>query len=354
MEIEKLCRICLQASDSLQPIFGSRCEGVPLFDLFKRVCCNIKFIPYMSDTTMPNNLCSECVDVLSQAHKLSETSILSEIRLQALLPIDEPPVIKQEYVDFQVFVKNEGVESRSSSIEPLQEAYQFKSELIVEDEEASSDSSDSSDESYEKPRRKTSAPKQKNEAAKPKRKIVKRHQCPTCSKLFDKPSRLRRHQKTHDSEKRPFACEHPDCYQRFLTEASLQRHQIMHSGMTIKVREDKTFECIICKKNFHIQEALASHMKTHKDVMDTMTFPCNLCDQVFNKLNDLTRHRRKHPENKNHKCLICSKMFSQGSHLINHLNRHNNLRTHFCDICNKGNEYFKTRFGLNLIQFPLL
>lgn len=158
----------------------------------------------------------------------------------------------------------------------------------------------------------------------------------TCLKLFEKPSKLVRHEQTHDVNKKPFACEELGCFQRFLTDASLKRHAILHSGMTIKVQEEKTYECVVCSKQFQMQEALASHMRTHKDVMSQLEFPCSLCDQVFKKLNDLTRHSRKHPENKSHKCLICSKMFSQGSHLIDHLNRHNNLRPHVCHVCNKG------------------
>lgn len=168
------------------------------------------------------------------------------------------------------------------------------------------------------------------------RKVGKKHQCKTCLKLFEKPSKLMRHEQTHDVNKKPFACEEPGCFQRFLTDASLKRHAILHSGMTIKVQEEKTYECVVCSKQFQMQEALASHMRTHKDVMAQLEFPCSLCDQVFKKLNDLTRHSRKHPENKSHKCLICSKMFSQGSHLIDHLNRHNNLRPHVCHVCNKG------------------
>lgn len=171
---------------------------------------------------------------------------------------------------------------------------------------------------------------------KKKRTPGKRHRCETCEKTFEKPSKLARHVKTHDVNKKPFACEFKGCFQRFQTDASLKRHGILHSGMTIKVSEEKSYQCVVCSKLFPVQEALASHMRVHKDVMETLEFPCPLCSEVFKKMNDLTRHSRKHPENKCHKCLICSKMFSQGSHLIDHLNRHNNLRPHVCHVCNKA------------------
>lgn len=109
--------------------------------------------------------------------------------------------------------------------------------------------------------------------AKKKKRVTKNHECPTCSKLFEKPSKLARHVQTHDVNKKPYACEFPKCFQRFATDASLKRHGILHSGMTIKVQEEKIHACIVCNKQFQVQEALASHMRSHKDVLEKLEFP---------------------------------------------------------------------------------
>jgi C2H2-type zinc finger/Zinc finger, C2H2 type len=268
----------------------------------------------------------ECIDTLTRAYKLNEISVESEMQLKHLIPTGScETIVKEEKIDS---------DDDNTKFKLEQEDYEMTAEYHVDvkcDEDLIEPEIDINDDVYEE-----SSDEKETLKMKKKKTPPKKHQCPTCLKLFEKPSKLARHVQTHDVNKKPFACEVIGCFQRFLTDASLKRHAILHSGMTIKVHEEKTYECIVCLKEFKVQEALASHMRTHKDVMDQLEFPCPLCNEVFKKLNDLTRHSRKHPENKSHKCLICSKMFSQGSHLIDHLNRHNNLRPHVCHVCNKS------------------
>lgn len=322
--MDKVCRICLKGSEELEPIFGFQFEDVPILDIIQKVCYDIRIVPKLSEKRLPTNLCLDCVETLCRAHKLNRTCTESELQLKRLnlIPSDSP--VKTESFDWDdLNVKHEDIEiDHDLELEAKDEetADEFEPEKDVEESSGADDE--------QKPKKSKT--------------VKKNHQCSTCLKLFEKPSKLARHLKTHDVNKKPFACEEPGCFHRFLTDASLKRHAILHSGMTLKLFEDKTYECVVCTKVFQVQEALASHMRTHKDD-DKLEFACNLCDKVFKKLNDLTRHSRKHPENKSHKCLICSKMFSQGSHLIDHLNRHNNLRPHVCHICNKGKS-FKIRF----------
>lgn len=268
----------------------------------------------------------ECIDTLTSAYKLNEISVESEMQLKHLIPTSCETIVKEEKIesdDDQTKFKLEQGDYE------MAEEYNVDVKCDQDIIEPEIDMNDIDEESSDE--KESLASKRKKKKAPPKK-----HQCPVCLKMFEKPSKLARHVQTHDVNKKPFACEVIGCFQRFLTDASLKRHAILHSGMTIKVHEEKTYECIVCLKEFQVQEALASHMRTHKDVMDQLEFPCPLCNEVFKKLNDLTRHSRKHPENKSHKCLICSKMFSQGSHLIDHLNRHNNLRPHVCHVCNKA------------------
>ena len=315
--VDEVCRICLKNAEELEPIFDFLFEDIPIVEIIRKVCYDIRFIPKSSENHLPTNICLDCIETLCKAHKLNETCMNSELELKRLL------LLPSESVKIETFdVEDSCVKQEEIEIEidyDTQDNCEIKENETADETEPDKDFHENSDD---------------NE--KLKKKTVKRHKCSICLKLFEKPSKLARHLKTHDVNKKPFACEEPGCFQRFLTDASLKRHGILHSGMTVKLFEDKNYECVVCSKVFQVQEALASHMRTHKDD-DKLEFSCNLCDKVFKKLNDLTRHSRKHPENKSHKCLICSKMFSQGSHLIDHLNRHNNLRPHVCHLCNKGN-----------------
>lgn len=322
INVDKVCRLCSRDSMNLEPIFGFEFETVPIVNILIKVCHQLRFPPHENDD-FPGSLCSDCIEVLCQAHKLNEVSIKSEEMFSQLLHGRSESFVKIEKIDYvDSKMKTEPADPAADDLDyPVIEAlYEAKSEASVEDIEVDNECEESSDE--------------KESKKKAKRVATKKHQCPTCLKFFEKPSKLNRHLQTHDVNKKPYACEFAGCFQRFLTDASLKRHAILHSGMTVKVQEERTHQCIVCSKEFPLQEALASHMRKHKD--DKIEYPCSLCDQVFKKLNDLTRHSRKHPENKSHKCLICSKMFSQGSHLIDHLNRHNNLRPFSCHVCNKS------------------
>lgn len=51
----------------------------------------------------------------------------------------------------------------------------------------------------------------------------KRHQCPLCLARFQRPEHVKRHLKSHSSE-RPFMCEHPSCGKRFNRKDNLKAH----------------------------------------------------------------------------------------------------------------------------------
>lgn len=76
----------------------------------------------------------------------------------------------------------------------------------------------------------------------------------------------------HNADSKPFEC--TKCSQRFITEASLMRHEIMHSDLvesiTVDNNKEKKHFCMICQKEFQSQESVASHIRTHKDEMKTL------------------------------------------------------------------------------------
>lgn len=284
---ELICRLCLNQSSPLVPIFETRIEAAPTSDVIRRICHKIALDENEEENNnLPKNICEECYEILRKAHNLSEISAYNEKELQNLLS-DTAAKTENEDCEETITFENDPDFSLKSA------------KRVV-------------------------------------RRLERKFECKTCHKMFEKPSKLTRHEKTHDTNKKPYACEVSDCFQRFALPESLQRHQIIHSGMTIKIASDSIKPCVICLKEFDTQEAMASHMRIHKNELETLEFPCNLCDKVFRKLNELTRHSKTHTENKNYKCQICAKVFSQGSHLIDHLNRHSGLRPHVCNICAKS------------------
>jgi len=54
-----------------------------------------------------------------------------------------------------------------------------------------------------------------------------RYPCPTCSKLFDRPSSLKTHMNTHTGEM-PFRCPWPDCGREFNVHSNMRRHYRKH------------------------------------------------------------------------------------------------------------------------------
>lgn len=298
--MEKLlnvCRLCLSLSPLVR-VYESKIGDMPLHEIIQKICSKICI---KENDNLPQSICTVCFDILSNAHNLNKISADSDRELKRL----SSSASVQDDVEF------------------LDEATCDDSEDGIIEENLDPDNEDDPEFSL-------------NNAGKRKRKDGKRFECSTCQKSFEKPSKLLRHEKTHDVTKKPYACEIQDCYHRFTNPESLKRHQIIHSGMISKVASELLKPCIICSKEFETQEAMASHMRIHKDVLVKFDFSCSLCDKVFTKLNDLTRHSKTHVVNKNFKCNICSKMFSQGSHLIDHLNRHNGLRPHVCSVCNKS------------------
>ena len=66
------------------------------------------------------------------------------------------------------------------------------------------------------------------------------HECEVCEKVFQSPSHLATHMRTHTKEK-PYECD--VCEKRFTQSSNLKRHMRIHTN-------EKPYECDVCEKRF--------------------------------------------------------------------------------------------------------
>ena len=76
------------------------------------------------------------------------------------------------------------------------------------------------------------------------------HECDACEKVFDRPSKLAVHMRTHTKEK-PYECD--VCEKSFTQAGHLKSHMRIHTN-------EKPYECDVCDKAFRE----SGHLKRHK------------------------------------------------------------------------------------------
>ena len=129
--------------------------------------------------------------------------------------------------------------------------------------------------------------------------------CETCSKAFNNPALLARHQYLHKDLK--FKCD--DCEQQFTFESNPQAHQISHRTLT-------SYCCVHpkCEKKFKKKGDLACHAKEYDGVLHE----CPDCSYENPDVCNLESHQLCHSDMK-FVCKLCKKTFRFSTQWCRHL-----------------------------------
>ncbi|KAG8226515.1 hypothetical protein J437_LFUL006905 [Ladona fulva] len=170
--------------------------------------------------------------------------------------------------------------------------------------------------------------------------------CPHCGKEFHSKKELVLHASAHGTIRRsrsslnpakPHKCEL--CYKAFASEDRLQKHMLVHGTEESKPlqcevcsKQEKTFECPICREIFYQVLALKEHVHVH---CHEGVFTCPHCGKVFDEYSLIRKHIRAFHSERKHKCSFCGKLFPTMDKLKTHMLRHSDHREFLCANCGK-------------------
>ncbi|XP_044151896.1 zinc finger protein OZF-like isoform X1 [Bufo gargarizans] len=116
-----------------------------------------------------------------------------------------------------------------------------------------------------------------------------------------------------------------ECGLSFSNQSILETHQSIHTG-------DKPFSCSHCGKCFAMKANLVKHVKIHNA---EKPFTCLECGKSFGIKSNLVKHQRIHTGEKPFSCADCGKSFGMKSNLIKHQRIHTGEKPFPCQECGK-------------------
>ncbi|XP_078504816.1 uncharacterized protein LOC144763252 [Lissotriton helveticus] len=125
-------------------------------------------------------------------------------------------------------------------------------------------------------------------------------------------------------EERPYQC--TMCRKRFIRKSYLITHMRTHTG-------ERPFQCTQCEKCFSLKKYLVRHRRTHSG---ERPYQCFECDKSFNLNALLITHQRIHTGERPYQCTECLKSFCQKGHLSRHRKKHTGERPYKCTECEKS------------------
>ncbi|XP_077285317.1 zinc finger X-chromosomal protein-like [Arctopsyche grandis] len=162
---------------------------------------------------------------------------------------------------------------------------------------------------------------------KPKPKYNKNFVCHQCGKTSVSNSALKKHLETHDVDLK-VPCD--ICKHIYKSQGRLKYHQrTMHSDK----RPDRKHQCDKCDLRFDSRGRLQRHMTVHVDVR---TFKCEICGKMLKSTVTLRQHKDNvHNQVKPHICDICGAALVTKDNLKQHFRAIHSNKPGMCRICNK-------------------
>ena len=115
------------------------------------------------------------------------------------------------------------------------------------------------------------------------------------------------------------------CGERFTQKDSLSDHQLIHIG-------EHPFVCNECGKGFSSKCSLTKHNSMHTG---KISFVCSECGESFTRRDSLRDHKRTHTGERPYVCKDCGKRFARRYCLAMHRRVHTKQRPYVCDECGK-------------------
>lgn len=160
-------------------------------------------------------------------------------------------------------------------------------------------------------------------------KRVKSFECFVCHTMFAQVKALRYHLPLHEGIQ--YAC--PMCDKYFSMQKYVRDHMIYRHGFDkksklppLKWRKIENFEyhkpvvsrfeCYLCHRTYPSRSKLASHTRTHTEIMN-----CSICERIFKSHESRRRHMQLHSADPNqfHHCLVCNKAFAVRRYMMSHM-----------------------------------
>ncbi|CAH0546345.1 unnamed protein product [Brassicogethes aeneus] len=149
--------------------------------------------------------------------------------------------------------------------------------------------------------------------------------CPLCNKHFEI-NYLKQHLKNHADGNLKVKCERCG---REMKQSSVKLHnKTYHSGVA--------YECHICKKKYHSDGYLKTHLKTHEEGYVQTPKECQQCGKFYACIQSLRHHQKIEHEGVKQVCHVCGKELTSVGSLKMHLRNHRKEKPFICPICGKG------------------
>ncbi|XP_073831430.1 uncharacterized protein [Musca autumnalis] len=360
--LDRICLTCLQeSSTTMHKILDTRDDqtitSIP--HMLQRI------VPILVadnlETSVPKEMCIECVDKLTIAYNFQKTCLESYEKLQSLREEHPPVNMTENNVNTDY---TESIEVDQIKLEPeidiFQEATSDDNDVSVEEPQQTeetlttgetksndSNSSERAEEVCDNSEQVSAQQKIKKNTTEENVKIscIERRTCPHCRRVFDTISSLNMHQSVHNEDNK-YVCN--ICEYRYATNAALQGHIVKHEF-------EKILSCNLCDCKIYTYNSLAKHMRTmHPEVpppkceMCNLYFPtdrhleshmrihngyrCNMCDVVYKSRNSLATHKNSVHNNASFVCPQCGKAFAGATNLAQHLKNHGE-KTLQCTEC---------------------